>query len=251
MRILNKVKWENESSSKYICDFDFHGNKGAYINDNGRVIIYMTGFLYDSEDQDKSKVSIMDNLLLHELAYEFDIEQFPLAKGGAFKPMSINCEVVKNPTVNIANLTRLAMKKQLINGDVRIFYIKDERAFINDEDVTDCLSEASDFYDIDDTTISFGIGFSFETTDMLLLDEAEAGCFIDHFEEFASHLIVEKLDEEDEIVAFHPIHNIVSEASEIRCEVAYRNAFTVTFSEERREVSNVEINDSLYSFKCE
>jgi len=59
------------------------------------------------------------------------------------------------------------------------------------------------------------------------------------------------VDEEDEIVAFHPIHNIVSEASEIRCEVAYRNAFTVTFSEERREVSNVELNDSLYSFKYE
>lgn len=251
MRILNRVKWENEFSSKYICDFDFHGNKGAYINDNGRVIIYMTGFLYDSEDQDKSKVSIMDNILLHELAYEFDIEQFPLAKGGVFKPMSVNCEVVQDPIVNIANLARLAMKRQLMSSDVRIFYVKNERAFINNEDVTDCLSEASDFYDIDDAAISFGIGFSFETNDMLLLDEAGAGCFIDYFEEFAGHLIVEKLDEEDEIVAFHPIHNIVSEASEVRCEVAYRNAFTVTFSEERREVSNVEINDSLYSFKCD
>lgn len=251
MHILNKVKYENEFSSKYICDFDFHGNKGTYINDNGRIVIYMTGFLYDSEDQDKSKVSIMDNLLLHELAYEFDIEQFLLAKGGAFKPMSINCEVVKDPTVNIANLTRLAMKKQLINGDVRIFYIKDERAFINDEDVTDCLSEASDFYNINDTDISFGIELNFKTNNMLILDEADTGCFIDYFEEFASHLIVEKLDEEDEIVAFHPIHNIISEGSEVKCEVAYRNAFTVTFSEERREVSNVEIIDSLYSFKYE
>ena len=108
MRILNKIKWENESSSKYICDFDFHGNKGTYINDNGRIIIYMTGFLYDSEDKDKSKVSIMDNILLHELAYEFDIEQFPLAKGGVFKPMSINGEVVKDPVINIANLSRYA-----------------------------------------------------------------------------------------------------------------------------------------------
>lgn len=251
MHILNKVKYENEFSSKYICDFDFHGNKGTYINDNGRTLIYMTGFLYDSEDQDKGKVSIMDNILLHELAYEFDIEQFPLAKGGVFKPMSVNCEVVQDPIVNIANLARLAMKRQLMSGDVRIFYVKDERAFINNEDVTDCLSEASDFYDIDDTAISFGIGFSFETNDMLLLDEAEAGCFIDYFEEFAGHLIVEKLDEEDEIVAFHPIHNIISEGSEIKCEVAYRNAFTVTFLEERREVSNVEINDFLYSFKCE
>lgn len=251
MHILNKVKWENESSSKYICDFDFHGNKGAYINDNGRILIYMTGFLYDSEDQDKSKVSIIDNILLHELAYEFDIEQFPLEKGGAFKPMSINCEVVKGPTVNIANLARLAMKKQLMNGDVRIFYIKDERAFINDEDVTDCLSEASDFYNINDTDISFGIELNFKTNNMLILDEADAGCFIDHFEEFAGHLRIEKLDKEDEIVAFHPIHNVVSEGSEIKCEVTYRNAFTVTFSEERREVSNVEINDSLYSFKCE
>ena len=84
---------------------------------------------------------------------------------------------------------------------------------------------------------------------MLVLDEADAGCFVDHFEEFAGHLKVDKLDEEDEIVAFHPIHNVVSEGSEVKCEVAYRNAFTVTFSEERREVSNVEINDSLYSFK--
>ena len=251
MHILNKVKYENEFSSKYICDFDFHGNKGTYINDNGRILIYMTGFLYDSEDQDKSKVSIMDNILLHELAYEFDIEQFPLAKGGVFKPMSVNCEVVQDPIINIANLARLAMKRQLMSGDVRIFYVKDKRAFINEEDVTDCLSEVSDFYNIDDTTISFGIDFSFKTNDMLLLDEAEAGCFIDHFEEFASHLIIEKLDEEDEIVAFHPIHNIVSEGSEVRCEVAYRNAFTVTFSEERREVRNIELNDSLYSFKYE
>lgn len=251
MRILNKIKWENESSSKYICDFDFHGNKGTYINDNERIIIYMTGFLYDSEDKDKSKVSIMDNILLHELAYEFDIEQFPLAKGGVFKPMSINGEVVKDPVINIANLSRLAMHGQLMQGDVRIFYIKDGRAFINDEDVTDCLSEISDFYNLNDTDISFGIGFHFKTNDMLVLDEANAGCFVDYFEEFASHLIVDKLDEKDEIVAFHPIHNVVSQGSEVRCEVAYRNAFTVTFSEERREVSNVEINDSLYSFKYE
>lgn len=251
MHILNKIKWENESSSKYICDFDFHGNKGTYINDNGRIIIYMTGFLYDSEDKDKSKVSIMDNILLHELAYEFDIERFLLAKGGVFKPMSINGEVVKDPVINIANLSRLAMHRQLMQGDVRIFYIKDGRAFINDEDVTDCLSEISDFYNLNDTDISFGIGFHFKTNDMLVLDEANAGCFLDHFEEFASHLIVDKLDEEDEIVAFHPIHNVVSQGSEVKCEVAYRNAFTVTFSEGRREVSNVEINDSLYSFKYE
>lgn len=251
MRILNKIKWDNESSSKYICDFDFHGNKGTYINDNGRIIIYMTGFLYDSEDKDKSKVSIMDNILLHELAYEFDIAQFPLAKGGVFKPMSINGEVVKDPVINIANISRLAMHRQLIQGDVRIFYIKDGRAFINDEDVTDCLSEISDFYNLNDTDISFGIGFHFKTNDMLVLDETNAGCFVDYFEEFASHLIVDKLDEEDEIVAFHPIHNVMSQGSEVKCEVAYRNAFTVTFSEERREVSNVEINDSLYSFKYE
>ena len=193
----------------------------------------------------------MDNILLHELAYEFDIEQFPLAKGGVFKPMSINGEVVKDPVINIANLSRLAMHRQLMQGDVRIFYIKDGRAFINDEDVTDCLSEISDFYNLNDTDISFGIGFHFKTNDMLILDEADAGCFVDHFEEFASHLVVDKLDEEDEIVAFHPIHNVVSQGSEVRYEVAYRNAFTVTFSEERREVSNVEINDSLYSFKYE
>ena len=251
MHILNKIKWENESSSKYICDFDFHGNKGTYINDNGRIIIYMTGFLYDSEDKDKSKVSIMDNILLHELAYEFDIEQFPLAKGGVFKPMSINGEVVKDPVINIANLSRLAMHRQLMQGDVRLFYIRDGRAFINDEDVTDCLSEISDFYNLNDTDISFGIGFHFKTNDMLVLDEANAGCFLDYFEEFVSHLIVDKLDEEDEIVAFHPIHNAVSQGSEVKCEVAYRNAFTVTFSKERRKVSNVEINDSLYSFKYE
>lgn len=251
MHILNKIKWENESSSKYICDFDFHGNKGTYINDNGRIVIYMTGFLYDSEDQDKSKVSIMDNILLHELAYEFDIEKFPLAKGGTFKPMSINCEVVKDPTVNIASLARLAMSRYFLGEVIRIFYIKDGKAFINGEDVTNDLSKNSNFYNINDTDISFGVDFSFETNEMLILDEADAGCFIDYFEEFVGHLVVDKLDEEDEIVAFHPIHNIVSEGSEVRCEVAYRNAFTVTFSEERREVSNVEINDSLYSFKCD
>lgn len=248
MRILNKVKWENESSSKYICDFDFHGNKGAYINDNGRVIIYMDGFLYDNKDKDKSKVSIMDHILLHELASEFDIEQFPLEKGGVFKPMSMNGQIVTDPVINIANLARLAMSKWCFE-DVRIFYIKDGRAFINDEDITDCLSENSDFYNLNDTDISFGMPLSFEEYRMLILDDAEAGCFIDYFEEFASHLEVEKIDEEDEIVAFHRLCEVKSEGSEVKCDVAYRNAFTVTFQKERKEVSHVEVNNSMFSFR--
>lgn len=82
MHILNRIKWENDQSHKYICDFDFHGNKGTYIKEGDRIIIYMDGFLYDNKDKDKSKVSIMDHILLHELASEFDIEQFPLEKGG-------------------------------------------------------------------------------------------------------------------------------------------------------------------------
>lgn len=249
MRILNRIKWENESSGKYICDFDFHGNHGTYINDNGRIIIYMTGFLYDSEDQDKSKVSIMDHILLHELASEFDIEQFPLAKGGVFKPMSINGQIVTDPVINIANLARFAMHKKDIGDNVKIFYINNGRAFINDEDVTDTLSKSSDFYNINDTDVSFGISSDFKSDDMLILDDAEAGCFADYFEEFASHLEVEKLDEEDEMVAFHRLYKVESEESEVRCDVAYRNAFTVTFQKERREVSHVEVNNSMFSFE--
>lgn len=121
MHILNRIKWENDQSHKYICDFDFHGNKGTYIKEGDRIIIYMDGFLYDNKDKDKSKVSIMDHILLHELASEFDIEQFPLEKGGVFKPMSMNGEVVKNPVINIANLARYARYKKDASNDVRIF----------------------------------------------------------------------------------------------------------------------------------
>lgn len=249
MHILNRIKWENESSSKYICDFDFHGNKGTYINDNGRIIIYMTGFLYDSEDQDKSKVSIMDHILLHELASEFDIEQFPLAKGGVFKPMSMNGQIVTDPVVNIANLARLAMHKKDIGDNIKIFYINNGRAFINDKDVTDLLSASSDFYNVNDTDVSYGLSYYFKSDDILILDDAEAGCFADYFEEFAGHLEVEKLDEEDEIVAFHRLYEVESEGSEVRCDIAYRNAFTVTFQKERREVSHIEVNNSMFSFK--
>lgn len=248
MHILNRIKWENDQSHKYICDFDFHGNKGTYIKEDDRIIIYMDGFLYDNKDKDKSKVSIMDHILLHELASEFDIEQFPLEKGGVFKPMSMNGEVVKDPVVNIANLARLAMIKWHFE-DARIFYIKDGRAFIDDKDVTDILSENSDFYNLNDTDISFGIFSDFVTENMLILDDAEAGCFADYFEEFASHLEVEKIDEEDEIVAFHRLCEVKSEGSEVKCDVAYRNAFTVTFQKERREVSNVEVNNSMFSFR--
>lgn len=248
MHILNRIKWENGQSHKYICDFDFHGNKGTYIKEDDRVIIYMDGFLYDNKDKDKSKVSIMDHILLHELASEFDIEQFPLEKGGVFKPMSMNGQVVTDPIINIANLARLAMSKWCFE-DVRIFYIKGGRAFINDEDVTDCLSENSDFYNLNDTDISFGMPLSFEEYRMLILDDAEAGCFADYFEEFASHLEVEKIDEEDEIVAFHRLSEVKSKGSEVKCDVAYRNAFAVTFQKERREVSNVEVNNSMFSFK--
>ena len=248
MHILNRIKWENDQSHKYICDFDFHGNKGTYIKEDDRVIIYMDGFLYDNKDKDKSKVSIMNHILLHELASEFDIEQFPLEKGGVFKPMSMNGEVVRDPVVNIANLARFAMYKWCFE-DVRIFYIKDGRAFINNEDVTDCLSENSDFYNLNDTDISFGMSSQFEEYRMLILDDAEAGCFIDYFKEFASHLEVEKIDEEDEIVAFHRLCEVKSEGSEVKCDVAYRNAFTVTFQKERREVSNVEVNNSMFSFR--
>lgn len=248
MHILNRIKWENDQSHKYICDFDFHGNKGTYIKEDDRIIIYMDGFLYDNKDKDKSKVSIMDHILLHELASEFDIEQFPLEKGGVFKPMSMNGEVIKNPVINIANLARLAMSKWCFE-DVRIFYIKDGKAFINDEDVTDILVSFSDFYNVDDANISFGISYLFKSNDMLILDDAEAGCFADYFEEFASHLEVEKIDEEDEIVAFHRLCEVKSEGSEVKCDVAYRNAFAVTFQKERREVSNVEVNNSMFSFR--
>ena len=249
MHILNRIKWENDQSHKYICDFDFHGNKGTYIKEGDRIIIYMDGFLYDNKDKDKSKVSIMDHILLHELASEFDIEQFPLEKGGVFKPMSMNGEVVKNPVINIANLARYARYKKDVSNDIRIFYIVKDKAYIDGVDVTDILVSFSDFYNIDDTNISFGISYLFKSNDMLILDDAKAGCFIDHFEEFASHLEVEKIDEEDEIVAFHRLCEVKSEGSEVKCDVAYRNAFTVTFQKERREVSNVEVNNSMFSFR--
>lgn len=249
MHILNRIKWENDQSHKYICDFDFHGNKGTYIKEGDRIIIYMDGFLYDNKDKDKSKVSIMDHILLHELASEFDIEQFPLEKGGVFKPMSVNGEVVKNPVINIANLARYARYKKDVSNDVRIFYIVKDKAYIDGVDVTDILVSFSDFYNIDDTNISFGISYLFKSNDMLILDDAEAGCFADYFEEFASHLEVEKIDEEDEIVAFHRLCEVKSEGSEVKCDVAYRNAFTITFQKERREVSNVEVNDSMFSFR--
>lgn len=249
MHILNRIKWENDQSHKYICDFDFHGNKGTYIKEGDRIIIYMDGFLYDNKDKDKSKVSIMDHILLHELASEFDIEQFPLEKGGVFKPMSMNGEVVKNPVINIANLARYARYKKDASNDVRIFYIVKDKAYIDGVDVTDILVSFSDFYNIDDSNISFGISYLFKSNDMLILDDAEAGCFIDHFEEFASHLEVEKIDKEDEIVAFHRLCEVKSEGSEVKCDVAYRNAFTVTFQKERREVSNVEVNNSMFSFR--
>lgn len=249
MHILNRIKWENDQSHKYICDFDFHGNKGTYIKEGNRIIIYMDGFLYDNKDKDKSKVSIMDHILLHELASEFDIEQFPLEKGGVFKPMSMNGEVVKNPVINIANLARYARYKKDVSNDVRIFYIVKDKAYIDGVDVTDILVSFSDFYNIDDSNISFGISYLFKSNDMLILDDAEAGCFIDHFEEFASHLEVEKIDEEDEIVAFHRLCEVKSEGSEVNCDVAYRNAFTVTFQKERREVSDVEVNNSMFSFR--
>lgn len=249
MHILNRIKWENDQSHKYICDFDFHGNKGTYIKEDDRVIIYMDGFLYDNKDKDKSKVSIMDHILLHELASEFDIEQFPLEKGGVFKPMSMNGEVVKNPVINIANLARYARYKKDVSNDVRIFYIVKDKAYIDGVDVTDILVSFSDFYNIDDANISFGISYLFRSDDMLILDDAEAGCFIDYFEEFASHLEVEKIDEEDEIVAFHRLCEVKSEGSEVKCDVAYRNAFTVTFQKERREVSNIEVNNSMFSFR--
>lgn len=249
MHILNRIKWENDQSHKYICDFDFHGNKGTYIKEGDRIIIYMDGFLYDNKDKDKSKVSIMDHILLHELASEFDIEQFPLEKGGVFKPMSMNGEVVKNPVINIANLARYARYKKDASNDVRNFYIVKDKAYIDGVDVTDILVSFSDFYNIDDSNISFGISYLFKSNDMLILDDAEAGCFIDHFEEFASHLEVEKIDEEDEIVAFHRLCEVKSEGSEVKCDVAYRNAFTVTFQKERREVSDVEVNNSMFSFR--
>lgn len=249
MHILNRIKWENDQSHKYICDFDFHGNKGTYIKEDDRIIIYMDGFLYDNKDKDKSKVSIMDHILLHELASEFDIEQFPLEKGGVFKPMSMNGEIVKNPVINIANLARYARYKKDVSNDVRNFYIVKDKAYIDGVDVTDILVSFSDFYNINDTDISFGIGYFFKSDDMLILDDAEAGCFIDYFEEFASHLEVEKIDEEDEIVAFHRLCEVKSEGSEVKCDVAYRNAFTVTFQKERREVSHVEVNNSMFSFK--
>lgn len=249
MHILNRIKWENDQSHKYICDFDFHGNKGTYIKEGDRIIIYMDGFLYDNKDKDKSKVSIMDHILLHELASEFDIEQFPLEKGGVFKPMSMNGEVVTDPVVNIASLARLAMHKKDIGDNVKIFYINNGRAFIDDKDVTDLLSVSSDFYNVNDTDISFGISYLFKSNDMLILDDAEAGCFAGYFEEFASHLEVEKIDEEDEIVAFHRLCEVKSEGSEVKCDVAYRNAFTVTFQKERREVSHVEVNNSMFSFR--
>lgn len=249
MHILNRIKWENDQSHKYICDFDFHGNKGTYIKEGDRIIIYMDGFLYDNKDKDKSKVSIMDHILLHELASEFDIEQFPLEKGGVFKPMSMNGEVVKNPVINIANLARYARYKKDASNDVRIFYIVKDKAYIDGVDVTDILVSFSDFYNINDIDISFGISYLFRSDDMLILDDAEAGCFADYFEEFASHLEVEKIDEEDEIVAFHRLCEVKSEGSEVKCDVAYRNAFTVTFQKERREVSNVEVNNSMFSFR--
>lgn len=249
MHILNRIKWENDQSHKYICDFDFHGNKGTYIKEGDRIIIYMDGFLYDNKDKNKSKVSIMDHILLHELASEFDIEQFPLEKGGVFKPMSMNGEVVKNPVINIANLARYARYKKDVSNDVRIFYIVKDKAYIDGVDVTDILVSFSDFYNINDIDISFGISYLFKSDDMLILDDAEAGCFIDYFEEFASHLEVEKIDEEDEIVAFHRLCEVKSEGSEVKCDVAYRNAFTVTFQKERREVSNVEVNNSMFSFR--
>lgn len=249
MHILNRIKWENDQSHKYICDFDFHGNKGTYIKEGDRIIIYMDGFLYDNKDKDKSKVSIMDHILLHELASEFDIEQFPLEKGGVFKPMSMNGEVVKNPVINIANLARYARYKKDASNDVRIFYIVKDKAYIDGVDVTDILVSFSDFYNINDIDISFGISYLFKSNDMLILDDAEAGYFADYFEEFASHLEVEKIDEEDEIVAFHRLSEVNSEGSEVKCDVAYRNAFTVTFQKERREVSNVEVNDSMFSFR--
>lgn len=249
MHILNRIKWENDQSHKYICDFDFHGNKGTYIKEGNRIIIYMDGFLYDNKDKDKSKVSIMDHILLHELASEFDIEQFPLEKGGVFKPMSMNGEVVKNPVINIANLARYARYKKDVSNDVRIFYIVKDKAYIDGVDVTDILVSFSDFYNINDTDISFGIGYLFKSDDMLILDDAEVGCFADYFEEFASHLEVEKIDEEDEIVVFHRLCEVKSEGSEVKCDVAYRNAFTVTFQKERREVSNVEVNNSMFSFR--
>jgi hypothetical protein len=249
MHILNRIKWENDQSHKYICDFNFHRNKGTYIKEDDRIIIYMDGFLYDNKDKDKSKVSIMDHILLHELASEFDIEQFPLEKGGVFKPMSMNGEVVKNPVINIANLARYARYKKDASNDVRIFYIVKGKAYIDGVDVTDILVSFSDFYNINDTDISFGIGYLFKSDDMLILDDTEAGCFIDYFEEFASHLEVEKIDKEDEIVAFHRLCEVKSEGSEVKCDVAYRNAFTVTFQKERREVSNVEVNNSMFSFR--
>ena len=249
MHILNRIKWENDQSHKYICDFDFHGNKGTYIKEDDRIIIYMDGFLYDNKDKDKSKVSIMDHILLHELASEFDIEQFPLEKGGVFKPMSMNGEVVKNPVINIANLARYARYKKDVSNDVRIFYIVKDKAYIDGVDVTDILVSFSDFYNIDDSNISFGISYLFKSNDMLILDDAEAGCFANYFKEFASHLEVEKIDEEDEIVAFHRLCEVKSEGSEVKCDVAYRNAFTVTFQKERREVSNVEVNNSMFSFR--
>ena len=124
-----------------------------------------------------------------------------------------------------------------------------DKAYIDGVDVTDILVSFSDFYNIDDSNISFGISYLFKSNDMLILDDAEAGCFAGYFEEFASHLEVEKIDEEDEIVAFHRLCEVKSEGSEVKCDVAYRNAFTVTFQKERREVSHVEVNNSMFSFR--
>lgn len=186
---MEKLKWKMTKYGRN-CTFQHKGQKYSYITTEDGYDIFDNEFnVLASSDKRKRVIGFPseDITFLYQLATELEIQFIQLDNGMIFYPDSACGWIQDNPTLNIVNLARLASRDEYDKNS--IFYIIENKAYINGKDVTDILIRETKMRFCKNWTMFYGIKHRFHKC--TIFSELQAGFRGDCLEEFLKHLYSE------------------------------------------------------------
>ena len=186
---MEKLKWKMTQYGRN-CTFQHKGQKYSYITTEDGYDIFDDEFnILASSDKRKRVIGFPseDLIFLYQLATELEIQFIQLENGMIFYPDSAYGWIQDNPTINIVNLARLASRNEY--NDNSIFYIMEDKAYINGKDVTDILVRETKMRFCKNWTMFYGIKHRFHKC--TIFSELQAGFRGDYLKEFLKHLYSE------------------------------------------------------------
>ena len=186
---MEKLKWKMTKYGRN-CTFQHKGQKYSYITTEDGYDIFDNEFnVLASSDKKKQVIGFPseDMTFLYQLATELEIQFIQLENGMIFYPDSAYSWIQETHTINIVNLARLASRDEYnVNN---IFYIMEDKAYINGKDVTDILVRETKMRFCKNWTMFYGIKHRFHKC--TIFSELQAGFRGDYLKEFLKHLYSE------------------------------------------------------------